>query len=239
MNFQNLREAVADYAQLSLGENQRRIDRCLNMALMLAQQRHPFENNKDFGVGTYPANQFLVDVNALFSANNIKALHSVQLLDTATDTRGVPLPIEPYEQLVERMRRWQGNYIPTLAINDIDQMKAGLMTEFEEYLRLQAPYIVFTRGKDFGLYPTPTEDKYLLLHYTNFLSDLSADSDSNFLTESGWNWMMLQAVAYLNVGRMDPIKQSWIPLVSKNQLDVAWEAITRWDSSTVGQTNQS
>lgn len=157
--------------------------RRINDAIRIMQRRRAYRKTERLVAITYPANALTVNVTA-FCGGTIRDLICVQLLGTADAKSGTVLPYKSLTQLLGAKQKYQNLNTP----GNINEWE--FITEqfgHETYASRVHRYYVFLMNGEIGLYPTPTTDTFLLLFGHVWLPDLSADADTNFFLDFGYD----------------------------------------------------
>lgn len=190
MNFKEAYETVQSYVNRK--DNLAVVKAEINSAVRYATQAHQFKYAEGLTRVNYPANELYVDINNL-CGGRVMQLLSVQALPNPEAIEGTPLRIRSYD-MIQADRLYARNEEP-MPIEDYHEYESSYISRVSR----RHSHYVFLADSGMGLYPSPSEDKCLLINYSKELPLLVNDSDTNFLLKYGRDFVIDRAVARLSL----------------------------------------
>jgi hypothetical protein len=219
MTFKEITTRLMDYADVSSISHITQAKRAINDACMWANKKHMFKLAEGIVNLTYPANTLYVHMDAVCDKLMLVPI-TVQQVANATTWEGVSLHIMDYAriQMLKYKQRERKNP-DTSDIYDEEQLYATTTTDTNEYK-------FFLLNGGFGLYPMPTTEVQLLIHFNEQLEELVNDDDTNFLLTYCSDFIITKALfskfaLYLPKDRLE--------LMTSELLDTEWSAVLHWD----------
>ena len=220
-DFLELQTRLLDYADTTSAAALNQAKRAINDAIRWANRQYKFKFAEGIVAITYPADTLYIDIDVVCNTQ-VLSLITVQQLGTITETGGLVLPILDYARL--QMRRFKH-----------DQVKGEHEYDDERYLtETIKEHHIFTLGRGFGLYPTPTDDVALFIHFNEMLAPLVADADTNFFAQYLTDLIVSKALQssfrmFLSAEKREALD----PLV----VEAEWASAIAWDKQVRDQEN--
>src|SRR5690606_29775373 len=202
----------------------------INLAINYIQRRHAFRFAERLMKVTYPANTLQVNITE-GCAGNLRDIISAQYLVNESDNTGQNLKITNYARIQSAREDYQKRHSTVDFSLEVDSVSNALT--HGSYVNLVHKYFLFRLGQNIGLYPTPAQDCYILLHHRIFLDPLSADSDTNFILDYGYD--LVQAIALRRLSIY--LKNDNRYLMTTEEFEDAFQTFVRLDSDVSDGNN--
>jgi hypothetical protein len=150
--------------------------------------------------------------------NKVMALH----ITSGNDWVGEPIRLYTYKEFTDMMQAYEDNDVQNYIEDESSNSRS-----FNRYISNNFGRIAFVLGTDIGLYPLPTEDVTISLHYTPWLSALVEDTDSNILLTYCWEFLLYSSLIRLNLLLSEGDRIS----VSSELLNFALSEAKNWNRS--------
>lgn len=195
----------------------------INEAVRVLQQKIPDCNALETIDNTviYPANTEsinLLDINL----KDVNKIISVQRLFKSGDYTGKPLVVLDYTSLTQKMLYFEKKEIPVSFENEE-------FNSFKSYISDVEGSIAYLLGTKLGLYPTPSQDILLAVHYTKYLPDLINETDTNVLLQNCSEYIFYYCLRQLNVLLSEADRIS----ISSSLLQDSLDSAISWNASLV------
>jgi hypothetical protein len=224
--FLQAQTAVLDYINRPSSEMLTVVKREINLTILWMQRMHKFQYSERVIRLTYPATAVSIDLTEP-CGGRLRDVINLQLLSTDTGIAGRPLWVRSFDAIIqERSKFLRGHR------HDEDELPQNSDLTFDSWVTRNASYYGFLSGENLGLYPTPTVTQYLLINLHIWLAELSADSDTNFLLENCYDFIILKTLQRYNTYS----KQDGRNPVSAEELAILWEGIKQWDGQVMVST---
>lgn len=217
---------ILDYINRPASEMLTQAKREIRNTLLWMQRIHKFQMCERLVRLTYPASQVTVDITEACDGRPRDFLN-FQLLGSATSTSGSFLKAKTYNELMQERFKYERSKDPTG--NEFRDSTPEDDQTFANHVRSFSDGYVFLSGKNIGLFPTPTVDKYLLINLHVWLAELSADDDTNFLLENCYDFVLLKSLKRFNIYLKD---EGRLPITNEEVTD-GWVSVTQWDSEVM------
>ena len=206
--------ALLDYVNRPSSELAAQAKREINNALYWVQRQHEFKYTERLISVTYPANTLQLELTGACEGTPRNWLN-VQLLGKSGATTGTLLSFLSYNDLQQERLTFQKSW------NQVDNEACHSTFVNSNHL-----YKCFLISTALGLYPTPSTDVELLVNMHVFLPRLVEDTDTNFLLEVGFDFVIDLALSRMNMYMKEDAR---VP-VSDSALSKSLEALFQWDS---------
>lgn len=229
VTFQNIYEDLMDTVNRPLTDTATvaKAKRAVNNAMLFLQRHHGFQYTERVAKVTYPAGAFMVNLTNV-CGGLLRDIFSVQLLTDSGAFSGKNLKFYRYAQLQAQKKSMQER--STVDENEARYLTASLHEEFTTNVHGQ---IMFQVDDNLGLYPSPAENKYLLLHVHIWLPLLVDNSDTNFFLDYAYDIVfkiaMRELVRYLGDDQR--------ALVDNSSLADDLATLVAWDGSISSGAN--
>lgn len=194
--------------------------RAINEAIVKLQRIIPNLHaiTKVKGGFTYTADSDQVSFTDIDEATDLNKIISVEKT-TGNALVGIPIRCYTYNQLSLERASFYEDRIPNPTFQDYDT--------HERYVEKVFQYFAVVLGTDLMLYPKPSVDIALALHYTPWLKPLVNDTDTNVILKYCWDYVLYASLLKLNVllSESDRIE------VNAAALSYALREVRTWDSS--------
>ena len=214
ITFLDAQTALLDYVNRPSSEMATQAKREINNALYWVQRQHEFKYSERLINVLYPAGTLMLELNSACDGIPRNWL-SFQELAVQTDVQGQLLELTSYAQVQAERVKFQRNFGNPVAEYSHQEFTTDVHTRR-----------VFLCDKSFGLYPNPSADVYLLINLHVFLPRLVNDTDTNFLLEFGFDFIIDKALSRLNMFMKEDVH---VP-VSEEQMAKDFESFIQWDS---------
>lgn len=194
---------------------------CVNDAILYANRSHKFRMAERMSIITYPTNASFVDLGLVCDGGTVSGVSTVQLISSPEQRIGKTIPLMNYAELQNRRYESQnkvGSYQIEAAVNQ-------QTTYFDSMITSTYNHIAFLQGDKFGLYPTPAQERYILLTYNALFPPLVNDLDTNFFLTFCKDWVISKSLQRFNMYLKDDQR---IP-ISDAQIKDDWNSLIRWD----------
>ena len=219
MTFQELYTALLDYSDTSSIVYEDQAKKAINDAVRWANRNHMFKLAEGIVNIPYPANALYVQMDAVCDTGLLVPI-TVQRVPDATTYEGVPLRIMDYARIQHR------RYNLYMKENDQQAEFYNEITQDRQLYYKENEFIFFLLNSGFGLYPTPTEEIRLLIHFNERLPELTLDADTNFLTQFCPDFILSKALFSKFIMFMPEDRRA---LLDKDILVTEWESVLAWD----------
>ena len=206
--------ALLDYVNRPASEMAAQAKREINNALSWVQRQHEFKYTERLISVLYPANTLTMELTGACEGYPRNWL-SFQELATASDTSGQLLELTSYAQIQAERGKFQRRFGSPDAEHSHQEFTSDVHARR-----------VFLSDKGFGLYPTPVADVTLLINLHVILPRLSEDTDTNFLLDFGFDFIIDKALSRMNMFMKEDVH---VP-VSEEQMAKDFESLIQWDS---------
>lgn len=214
ITFLDAQTALLDYVNRPSSEMATQAKREINNALYWVQRQHEFKYSERLINVLYSANTLLLELASACDGFPRNWL-SFQLLANSTDTSGQLLATTSYNQIQQERAEYQKKFGSPNTEHTHQEFTSDVHNSR-----------IFLCDKSFGLYPTPTSDVSLLVNLHVFLPRLVADTDTNFLLELGFDFILDKALSRMNMYLKEDAR---VP-VSEEQMAKDFESLIQWDS---------
>lgn len=189
----------------------------INKAIRWSNRSHPFKYAERAARITYPGEAFMVDLNSVCDGRII-GLNTVQIVSSG-GYAGFPIKVTSYEELQAQRRR------------AFDNSPSDVVTDHvREATSATESHSGFLLGTSIGLFPRPgTSAVELLVTYNSLLPELTADGDTNFILEYGYDFILTKALQKFNLY----LKADRRVEVTNEQIQNEWESFKAWDRSVI------
>lgn len=214
-DFYNIKQVVLGcVSRLSSSFNtgtQNFVDIAVNNAIIYAQRKADFEWNKgDISIECDPTG------NIMSAKDEDGCVVKIKKIIKAYGLTQPPMGASPS--------------IPYLS--KVSQIADDTLTQKSACWAPDSPRVIHNGQKVFHV-PTPTETPYNLYFYAvKWLPRLVKDSDTNFLLEYGFDFIMYRSILELNFF----IKEEERFQVSQAMVQEAWNTLVGWDASLISPT---
>jgi len=193
----------------------------VNAACAWANRNYNFKYAEEVAVYTYTANSNFINILDSNSNPKIVSIHSAQILSNTTSRDGTTIRVIEYEKLNEWKKKYQDRFV------SVDPMTTS-NNDFPTVISDNFPSILCLMGKSIGLYPVPTSDVNLMIHYNSMLPPLVNDSDTNFLLTYCWDLIISKAMMRMLMYLKDT--EANLVSLAASQVNVEFDSCKRWDS---------
>lgn len=219
MTFKEMYTALLDYADTSSIVHEDQAKKAINDAIRWANRNHMFKLAEGIVNIPYPADALYVQMDAVCDTGLLVPI-TVQRVTDSTTYEGIPLRIMDYARVQHRRYNLYNKENPQMAefYNDVDVQEQPYYKENE--------FIFFLLNSGFGLYPIPTQEIRLLIHFNERLPELTLDADTNFLTEFCPDFILSKALFSKFIMFLPEDRRV---LLDKEILLTEWESVKAWD----------
>lgn len=221
MNYLEAANALLDYLRRPEDELLTQAKREINAACAWANRNYNFKYAEEIAVYTYTANSNFINILDSNSNPKIVSIHSAQILSDTASRDGTTIRVIEYSKLNEWKKKYQDRFV------SVDPMTTS-NNDFPTVVSDNFPYILSLMGKSVGLYPVPSSDVNLMIHYNSMLPPLVNDSDTNFLLTYCWDFVLSKSMMRMLMLLHDT-DANLISTVA-SQVNVEWDSCKRWDS---------
>lgn len=213
--FQTAIDTLLDWANRSAGAEGMTASakQCINNAIIWANRSHAFRYAERAAECEYGSGVPLLQYESA-GLTDCLGLTSCQIKLVENSMFGNPLTLETHNSLFQQIKNQKdlGN-----GLNGGQNM-ARLTTKI-------GPYKIFIIGQAFGLFPTPQENVTLLLTYQQQLPRLVNPTDTNFLLNFGFDFIIQRAMFLMNYYLKDDQRLAF----SAEVMEQEWRALKAWD----------
>mgnify|MGYP001398521301 CR=1 FL=1 len=220
MNFKEAKQAVCEFVNRPFSEMESQAGLAINAACRWAGRKHNFKKAERLATVLYPANTTTINIVQACDAE-VKTILSAQVLSQNGNPSGRTIPPMEYQAL-QKLRSDMQSVRPVDPIFQEEHTAS-----VDKNLGLVYGQVFFLMGPDFGLFPRPTQEVPLLLHFVEDIRELTEDEDTNFLLEDAWDFLVLRAVYTLNFF----LKEDQRMVISALVMDAEWRSVLDWDNS--------
>lgn len=197
-----------------------------------AQRSHNFKMLETFGGFTYPKDAKTVDITSICDGTIKTVLDAMLVEDHTSEFWGIPLELENVRSITDRLRDLDHDQRQFFGLDSTNIQRHEHMTYLVHNRPAHRAFKFFMTGNCIGLYPVPSESQEISLYFIKWLPDLSADTDTNFLLDFGWDFLSYKALQFFNTF----LKEDARVQVSEALLNRAWMSLVEWDSELSGGT---
>lgn len=227
MDFVTATAALLDYVRRPASELGAAAKLEINAACLWANRNHDFKYAEGFATVVYPLQTEYITLSDICDAT-ILNLICVELLPpgVTTQTSGIPLKIKQYQAI--QSERLTKNNNASLFLTEYGCDSNSNQWELEYATRVQQDfrYFVTTIATGFGLWPVAQRNENLKLLFNKKLPWLVNDSDTNFLLENCWDFILLRALKRFNIY----LKEDNRVPITNEELGEEWDSILEWDA---------
>ena len=216
MTFLELRTKILGYLHRPASEMGSIVDFEINAALLQIQRWHEFKYVERLVEITYPASAQTLSLTGACEGT-LRNLISAQALANTGANTGQVLKIVSYNTLMQRRLKYERN-------NTYNNSSPSL--SHGEFVQEVRNYDLFLMNNEIGLYPTPSITVPLLLNLSIWLPALVDDSDSNFLTEVAYDFVVDKALSRLHYYLKDDERSEEFD----KKIAEDFEALKQWDA---------
>lgn len=233
INLKTTRDTVLRYAKRPITDEYwiSVANDAINNALHVLQQKVP-----DFNVLQTVASGIIYP-NDIFSSNIIKLTgkyvnkiisvdrlpsQSNPIVPTSGDLKGKPLIVMTYKSLQQKKLDFEQLRVPHDFDSTIQQYSS-----YANYISQTQGFVVFLMGNSIGLFPSPTIEIYLAVHYTEYTADLEEDSETNEILKNCYEYILYHSLRSLNVLLSESDRIS----ISSSLLQEALDQAVSWNAS--------
>ena len=214
ITFLDAQTALLDYVNRPSSEMATQAKREINNALYWVQRQHEFKYSERLINVLYPAGTLMLELNGACDGIPRNWL-SFQQLAQPTDISGQLLEMTSYNQIQQE----RGGYQKKFGSPNTEHTH-------QEYTSDVHGLRVFLCDKSFGLYPNPPANVSLLVNLHVVLPRLVTDTDTTFLLELGFDFIIDKALSRMNMYLKEDAR---VP-VSEEQMAKDFESLVQWDS---------
>jgi hypothetical protein len=173
---------------------------------------------------TYTANSKSVAFTDPDVSTDVNKIISVQETTGESNWYGEPLRLYTYQELANEMQAYEERKVRQES--ELDNNTNDINT-YSRYVENVFGRVAFVIGDSIGLFPTPTQDITLAIHYTPWLPPLSADDDTNVILKYCWEFVLYSSLVRLNL----ILSESERIDISAQLLNISLGEVRNWDKS--------
>lgn len=193
----------------------------LNQAIRQLQREQAFRYTERLFTFTYPAATLTVNFDSICDGS-LRDLSSLQYISDATKTEGLLLEIKTYPWLQSERLRYQKGSRP---LGSDPGLTLSQAYNFATAITRNNAYIAALVGNGITLYPTPQTPIILLCNAHIWLPVLSADSDTNFLLDYGYDVVLSIALRKMQIY----LKTDSRYMVTETEVQAGVKTLLAWD----------
>jgi len=200
--------------------------RAINHALLFLNRMINFQYAESSTNFTYTADSFTMSRTAISS--DIIGLLTCQKVSANTVKEGKPIRIASYSALQNVRRQFDDRKIAPPIYDEaaVSPDNTADVQRHSKYVNQTFEYYGFLLNDGFGLYPTPTANVELFITYNSRMAALVADSDTNFMLDFCYDFVLAKAAKNMNIYLKDDIR---VP-INNDQMKEDFESIKAWDA---------
>lgn len=228
--FGDLITDVLDIINRPASESRARVAREINNTISGMQRRYVFKYTERLVGFQYPANEFTIKLDPVLEGKARNYI-SLQLNNSITDNpgyaarqiNGKPLRLMTYGKLMREIHAYQRK-------NAVDEFADQILDDprtLNTFVARTHGFFGFLLKDELGLFPTPGNAVNLMLGLNIWLPPLVNDSDTNFLLDFCYDYIMADALTRLNMSLKIDSRYSF----TKDQMNTLWDSVVAWDAS--------
>lgn len=222
--FLEAQDDLLDYINRPASEMRNRVKTEIKNTILWMQRMKQFHFAERLIRVTYPAGSLKINIGDVCDGRP-RDYKNFQLLSSLTANEGLNLRNRSYSSLMMEKDKYQRSSMPIDF--DTDYTNGSVLNEgsYANNVARINKHFVFFSGSDVGLYPTPSNDSYLLICLHVFLDNLSADGDTNFLLDNCYDFIVLKTLKRLNIFLKSEAR---IPIPAE-EVEQCWQSVLQWD----------
>lgn len=223
--FLELRTELLSKANRSTSEAEvvTEVNNCINDAIRWANRANPFKYAERAASITIDGTSFFYDIGSLCDGKVI-GINSIQRISDTSKFWGYPLELYSMEQM-NRKRYRASQREPGIGRYASDNDRLSENTRADEALADTDGLVAVLLGTSIGFYPKPSTQMHFMLTYNSLLNPLANDTDSNFFTDVGKDFIVSKALQSLYYYLKDPGKAATL----NDKVAMDWDALVKWD----------
>lgn len=195
----------------------------INDAILFLQRNHAYNYTEKLATFTYPVNTLSVDLGDVCEGP-LRDILSIQQVSADGQLQGKPLKIMSYTRLQAMRNQYARRHSqPDPSLYPTDTISGWTIED-----AYRQDLIAFMSGQFVGLYPMPTEVKYLLVNAHIWLPQLEEDDDENFFLTYALDIVLMVALKRMHIYMKTDSRFS----VTEQEVADAMTGLVAWDSST-------
>jgi len=232
--FENVTDSLLDHINRPELEMLATCQREVNAVLLWMQRKHKFQFSERLVTITYPANTLYVElVNAC--EGRPRDFITAQVLASSTSTSGKALQIRRYSEIIARKDKLQRGRVDSPWETESSHITDPSISTFDRDMKVYAESCLFLSGTRLGYFAQPQNDRFLLLNLHIWLPELVNPTDTNFLLENCYDFIILKCLRRMNI----LLKEEARTMITDAELQEGWESCLQWDSEVMSTPPQS
>jgi hypothetical protein len=229
--FQTAYTDLLDYANRTSTELGTQAKREINNAILWLQRKREWKMTERLIRFTVPANTLFVNLSAACEGTP-RSIISTALLTSSTATEGKLLDLVSYDKLMRERRAFQRAHEPY----DIEFEPSNISSGHNEFVTRAHELKAFLVGaNNFGLYPTNTTDRYILMNLSIWLPQLVDNSDTNFFLTYAYDLVIMKAFKQFSIY----LKEDRRTAATNEEIVESYNSLVEWDTQIRAQLEQN
>lgn len=195
----------------------------INDAVLFIQRNHAYNYTEKLATFIYPVNTLTVNLGDICTGP-LRDILTVQQVTADGQLQGKPLKVMSYAKLQAMRNQYLRQHSqPDPLLYPSDTISGWTIED-----AFRQDMIAFMSGQSLGLYPMPTEVKYLLINCHIWMPELSADADTNFFLVYALDVVLTIALKRMHIYMKTDSRFA----VTEQEVNDAIAGLVSWDAST-------
>lgn len=231
--FKDVTDSVLDHICRPELEMLATCQREVNAVLLWMQRKHKFQFSERLVTITYPANALFIDIPTACEGRPRDYINA-QVLSEPTALSGKALQIRRYSEIITRKDKLQRGRVDSPWETESPHLTDPSISTYDRDMRVYAESCLFLSGQRLGYFARPQSDRHILLNLHIWLPNLVGDTDTNFLLENCFDFVVLKALRRVYI----VIKEEARTMITDAELQEGWDSCLQWDSEVLSTPPQ-
>jgi hypothetical protein len=218
MYLLELRTSILGYINRPSSEMASQVNSTINLVLRNLQRGYQFQVCETLVKMTYPGGKYFVNPSLEGVTETIRNIISVGVITNSDKTQFMPAKPKSFTEIVSDLN---ANRNVSEAMTD----NSTIISNLENLRRLVSNVSFAYFGNKLVLYPTPSANVELLLHCSVFFPALSADTDSNALTDAASDYIIVAALRLLHIYMKVDVRYA----ITDAEVKQTYDSLLAWD----------
>jgi len=225
--FKDVTDSLLDHINRPTSEMLATCQREVNAVLLWMQRKHKFQFTERLVTITYPANTLFIDLVTACEGRP-RDFVTAQVLSSDTSVSGRAIAIRRYSEIIARKDKLQRGRVD-MPWGVEDNMTDPLISTYDKDLKVYSDSSLFLSGQRLGYFAQPAQDRFILLNLHIWLPNLVEPTDTNFLLENCFDFIILKSLRRMNI----LLKEEARTMVTDSELQEGWDSCLQWDSQVM------
>jgi len=229
--FQTAYTDLLDYANRTYTELGPQAKREINNAILWLQRKREWKMTERLVRFTVPANTLFVNISEACEGTP-RSIISTALLNSITATEGKIIDLSSYDKLMRERRSFQRAHE---AIN-VEYEPSNLESGHNQFVIQAHEMKAFLVGaNNFGLYPTNSTDRYIMMNLSTWLPVLVDNNDTNFFLTYAYDLVLMKAFKQFSIY----LKEDRRAQITNEEIAEGYNSLVEWDTQIRAQLEQN